>query len=263
MQPFELSLGSIPLLVSIPHGGTCIPDVVKSTMTKSALRLPDTDWHVPKLYDFVRQLDVSVLEANYSRYYIDVNRSREGGSLYPGKSETELCPLKTFDNENIYASGNEPTDAEIEHRTALVWKPYHDSLSRELKRIKSEFGYALLWDAHSIRSRVPRFFSGQLPDFNLGTGDGSSCPAELANRLLARVSAHMDYSAVLNGRFKGGYITRQYGDPANSFIAVQLELSQLNYMDEETYMYNTDLAALIVPVIGELIDTMLAFRLAD
>lgn len=263
MQPFELLPGSTPLLVSIPHGGTYIPDDIQSTMTKQALRLPDTDWHVPTLYAFARQLDVSVLEANYSRYYIDVNRSREGESLYPGQSETELCPLKTFHNENIYTRGDAPIETEIQYRSALVWQPYHTALSGELKRIKAEFGYALLWDAHSIRSRVPRFFSGQLPDFNLGTGDGSSCPAKLADQLLALVGTQLDYSAVLNGRFKGGYITRQYGDPANNYIAVQLELSQLTYMDEETYLYNSDLSASVISVIGKLIDTMMLFSCAS
>jgi N-formylglutamate deformylase len=263
MQAFELSVGSSPLLVSIPHGGTYIPDDVKSTMTEQALGLPDTDWHVPKLYGFVRQRDVSVLEANYSRYYIDVNRSSKGESLYPGKSETELCPSKTFGDDDIYTGGMSPTDAEVRRRSALVWRPYHEALHRELGRIKSEFGYALLWDAHSIRSRVPRFFDGQLPDFNLGTGDGSSCPPELAQQLLALVSAHAEYSAVLNGRFKGGYITRQYGAPANDFVALQLELSQITYMDEDTFDYDPGLSAAVIPIISELLDVVMAYTPAN
>jgi N-formylglutamate amidohydrolase len=228
-------------------------------MTDGALLRPDTDWHVSRLYDFVRDMEVSVLEANYSRYYIDVNRSAQDEKLYPGESETELCPRTTFDDCDIYASGRGPTGEEIHQRLDMVWQPYHEALSGELERIKSEFGYAMLWDAHSIRCQVPRFFSGQLPDFNLGTNDGRSCPAELAHQLFHLVSSHHEYNAVLDGRFKGGYITRQYGDPANCCYAVQLELSQRTYMNEETYEYRSNQAAAIIPIITEMISAMLAF----
>lgn len=260
MTAYQFSAGESPLLVSMPHVGTGVPEAIREWMTADARCLPDTDWYVNRLYDFLPERNVSVLQAHYSRYVIDLNRSPRGESLYPGKSVTELCPTTLFDNEPIYRPNYRLTTEEIERRVRCYWQPYHDKLQVELARIKQRFGYALLWDAHSIRSRVPRFFEGVLPDFNWGTGDGASCSPALAKKLLATSAGYEGCSSVLNGRFKGGYITRTYGNPSAHVHAVQLELSQALYMsDEENHLFSEEKAKILKARLGHLIESLLDF----
>ncbi len=229
-------------------------------MTPAALRVPDTDWHLPQLYDFAGELGASILAATHSRYVIDLNRPEDDANLYPGQDTTGLIPRDTFAKEAIYTSGKEPDEAEISARKIHYWQPYHAQLAAELARIKAQHGYALLWDAHSIASQVPRFFPGRLTDLNLGTAGGSACGAGLGEALLAVAQQKERYSVVLNGRFKGGHITRRYGDPAAQVHAVQLELSWAAYMNETfPYDYRTDLAEQVRPLLGHLLDTMLSW----
>lgn len=237
MSIFTLHRGTAPLLISLPHNGCELPPDLHTRLTLPALRMPDTDWHVARLYDFARSLGASLLLPCYSRYLIDLNRPTDGATLYPGQSETGLCPTITFAREPIYQIGQEPTLVEIQSRVQRFWQPYHSALQNELARIQAEHGRAVLWEAHSIRSIVPMFFDGRLPDFNLGTANGVSCSTALQARLKQVLEAQHEYSWVFNGRFKGGYITRQYGRPADGIDAVQLELAQLNYMDEDTFDY--------------------------
>jgi N-formylglutamate deformylase len=223
-------------------------------MTEAARALPDTDWHVDRLYDFLEDLDASVLTATQSRFVIDLNRAPDGAPLYPGASNTELCPTTTFDELPVYRAGQGPDEAEIEARRARVWRPYHERLRAELAAIKARHGVALLWDAHSIRSRVPRFFEGRLPDLNFGSGGGVTADPELLGRL-AEVAGGSGYTQAVDGRFKGGYITRAYGRPGDGIHAVQLELSQVVYMDEAPpYGFREDLAAGIRPVLRRLLE---------
>jgi len=229
---FEFHEGTLPLLISIPHAGTEVPEEIARRLSDTARAVPDTDWHVEKLYAFAATMGASVLKANYSRYVVDLNRGVDGGLLYPGQRETGLCPLTTFDDTPLYSPGDEPTAEEIANRVERYWKPYHEKLAATLTALREQHGYALLWDAHSIRAEVPVLFEGQLPDFNLGTGGGTSCPADIAAELLAAAQRAEGFSAVLNGRFKGGFITRHYGRPEEGIIAVQLELSQRAYMEE-------------------------------
>src|SRR5262249_48234207 len=203
----------------MPHTGTFLPPDISARLTHAALQLPDTDWHLERLYDFVDELGASVLVATHSRYVVDLNRPPDNANLYPGQDTTPLVPLDTFHKQPLYHRGQEPDAGEIVERVATYWKPYHSQLTHGLQRLKKQHGYALLWDAHSIFSVVPRFFSGKLTELNLGTADGRSCGAGIGEGLMQKVSG---YSAVLNGRFKGGYITRPYGDPANGVPAVQL-----------------------------------------
>jgi N-formylglutamate deformylase len=226
-------------------------------MSPAALRVPDTDWHLPQLYDFAAGLGASVLAATHSRYVIDLNRPEDDANLYPGQDTTSLVPRDTFAKEAVYLAA-EPDRAEISARTAQYWQPYHAKLAAELERIKSRHGYALLWDAHSIASHVPRFFPGRLTDFNLGTAGGAACGKGLGEALLALAKTEPGYSAVLNGRFKGGHITRRYGNPAEHVHAVQLELSWAVYMDETwPYAYRPDLAAGVRPLLQRMLETML------
>lgn len=261
-EVFKLRQGTSPLLISMPHVGTQIPEELKPAFSEVGLQVDDTDWHIGELYDFAAAMGVSVIRPTYSRYAIDLNRPADGQSLYPGQNTTGLCPLTTFDNVPLYKPGMEPDAAETARRLPIYWKPYHDALQAELDRIKSIHGYALLWDAHSIRSLIPHLFDGELPVFNFGSASGESCAPGVAESLLQQAQQLApDYPAVLNGRFKGGYITRNYGKPAQKVHAVQLELAQRSYMEEQApYALNAGLAGKLKPVLAELIKTYLAFR---
>ena len=257
---FNFQKGNLPLLVSLPHSGENLGPFAEQ-MTPAAMRMADADWHLGRLYEFLGHMGVSVLEAQHSRYVIDLNRDPSGKSLYPGQDVTELCPTTTFAGEAIYRQGAAPSDQGIASRVAKYWQPYHDALTAELDRIKAKHGYALLWEAHSIASHVPRFFDGKLPDFNLGTNDGNSCGGGMGERLIAALGTDRKYSGVLNGRFKGGYITRQYGNPAAGVHAVQLELSQVTYMNEKhPFDYLPQDAAEVAVPIRSMIEAMLDFK---
>ena len=230
--PFVLHAGTEPLLVSAPYVGTYLPPAIAARLTVEARRVPDTDWHLDRLYVFAKEMGASILMATHSRYVVDLNRPSDNTSLYPGQSVTTLCPLDTFDDAPLYLEGMAPDAAEIAARVSAYWHPYHQQLRAELARLRQQNGIAMLWDAHSIRSALPRFFEGKLPDFNLGTADGASCDSALTGTLLGIAQSIPGHSAVLNGRFKGGHITRHYGRPAEGIQAVQLELTQCSYMNE-------------------------------
>ncbi|MEW5863423.1 MAG: N-formylglutamate deformylase [Pseudomonadota bacterium] len=259
MEPYRYREGSSPLLVSIPHAGTHIPQALLAHMAPAARRLDDTDWHVDRLYDFLDELDASVLVATHSRYVVDLNRPPDDAPLYPGQDTIGLVPLETAAREPLYAPGAAPTAQEIAARVEKYWKPYHARLAEALAAIRARHGYALLWDAHSIASRLPRFFEGKLPDFNLGTAHGASCGAGIGEALLAVAKRTKGFSAVLNGRFIGGYITRHYGRPAEGVHAVQLELAQCTYMEElrPPYRFREDLARRVRPRLRALMEEFL------
>lgn len=262
MPDFTLHQGTAPLLVSLPHDGTALPDAIAARATPAGKRVPDTDWHVARLYAFARELGASVIVPRWSRYVADLNRDPEGHALYPGRSETALVPMTTFTGEAIYPAGDEPGAQEIALRREMYWQPYHDALAGELARMRTRQPRVVLWDGHSIRSRVPMFFEGQLPDFNLGTASGASCSQALQEALVRvlrerAAGAPGGYSHVVNGRFKGGYITRHYGRPGSGVEAVQLELAQYTYMDEDTFEYRPERAAPVQDVIRALLETCL------
>lgn len=250
---YSLHPGSAPLLISLPHDGTALPDDLAARMTPSARRVPDTDWHVSRLYAFARDLDASVLAPTHSRYVVDLNRPPDDVSLYPGQNTTGLCPTVQFSGEPVYLDGQQPTPEEVAARVERYWKPYHQALRAEIDRLREAHGRVVLWEGHSIRSVVPFLFEGRLPDFNLGTADGASCSPVLQAGLSEVLAAHGRYTHVVNGRFKGGYITRHYGDPRANVDAVQLELAQANYMDEERFDYLPERAAATQTVLRELL----------
>jgi len=243
MNILSLHRGTAPLLISLPHDGTAVPDDIAATLTPSARRVPDTDWHVSRLYGFARELGASILVPVFSRYVVDLNRPPDDVSLYPGQNTTGLCPSVQFSGDPVYLAGCEPDAEAIAVRVARYWQPYHAALAGELERLRAAHGRVVLWEGHSIRSVVPFLFDGRLPDFNLGTADGASCTPALQQRLTAALEAQADYRFVINGRFKGGYITRRYGRPDHGIEAVQLELAQINYMDESTTLYDAALAS--------------------
>jgi N-formylglutamate deformylase len=251
---FRLARGTAPLLISMPHTGTFLPPEIAARLTEAALRLPDTDWHMERLYDFATTLSASVIAATHSRYVIDLNRPPDNASLYPGQDTTGLCPLDTFHREPLYLIGQQPNPAEIQRRVVQYWQPYHTALQAELDRMRKKHGRVILWDAHSICSVLPRFFEGRLPDLNLGTADGTACDERLSRRVLEGARIHPRYTAVLDGRFKGGYITRHYGRPHQAVHAIQLELAQVTYMSEEyPYSFDQSRAAALRPVLIEML----------
>lgn len=255
--PFRFMGGDQPVLISCPHVGTHVPDDIWAIFTDAGRALADADWQVDWLYGgSAAQLDCALLTATHSRYVIDLNRRPDGGSLYAGANNTELCPTSTFDEEPIYQEGTEPDDAAVNHRVAAYWKPYHDKLGTVLADMVARHGRAVLIEGHSIRSHVPRFFDGKLPDLNLGTADGESTDAALSTAVMEVFGEAEGYTAVLNGRFKGGYITRNYGDPAKGVHALQLEMAQCCYMDEDPpFAFRADLAMGIQPTVHRMLET--------
>lgn len=235
---FQLHRGTAPLLISVPHDGTVLPDAIAARMQPDARRVPDTDWHIGRLYAFARELGASIIVPGYSRYVVDLNRSADDVSLYPGQNTTGLCPVVQFSGDPVYLDGHAPTAEEIGVRVETFWRPYHDALRMELDRIRDEHGRVVLWEGHSIRGHVPFLFDGRLPDLNLGTASGHSCTPALQARLETVLGAQSRYDWVSNARFKGGYITRHYGDPEARIDAVQLEISQRNYMDEASFAWD-------------------------
>lgn len=257
MDICSLHRGDAPLLISLPHDGSEVPPELAARFTAEAQRVPDTDWFVSRLYDFARELGASILVPRYSRYVIDLNRPPDDVSLYPGQNTTGLCPTLRFSGGPVYLPDAEPDEDEVRSRIERYWRPYHETLRAELARLHGRHGRVLLWEGHSIRSVVPFLFDGRLPDFNLGTAAGASCRPATQARLEACLAGQTEYSWVANGRFKGGYITRQYGRPAEGIEAIQLELAQCNYMDEERVVYDEARAGATRTLIRRLLETAL------
>lgn len=256
-ETFTLHQGTAPVLVSLPHDGTLLPQELAQRMTESARGVPDTDWHVERLYAFARDLGASMLVPKYSRYVVDLNRSSDDANLYPGQNTTGLCPVVQFSGEPVYLPDQQPAPQEITARVGIYWQPYHAALQVELDRMRHAHGRAVLWEGHSIRGEVPFLFEGRLPDLNLGTANGRSCAPGLQTRLEAVLGAQSRYDWVANARFKGGYITRHYGDPNHGIDAVQLEISQRIYMDEQSFDYDETKARLTQNLIRRLLETAL------
>ncbi|MEQ8665833.1 MAG: N-formylglutamate deformylase [Rhodospirillales bacterium] len=256
---FDFTPGSGPILISCPHVGTIVPDDIAACFTDAGRAIADTDWNVHRLYEAAaRVLDLPMITATHARYVIDLNRDPSGRSLYKGADNTELCPTTTFDREPIYREGCEPDILEVDTRRRRYHKPYHDKLAEVLDDIRARHGVAILFEGHSIRSEVPRFFEGRLPDFNLGTVAGESADGELAARVFEALDGADGFTAVHNGRFRGGYITRHFGRPTEGCHALQLEKAQAIYMDETPpYGYRVDLAARVEPVIRRMLETAL------
>ncbi|HEY7641054.1 MAG TPA: N-formylglutamate deformylase [Steroidobacteraceae bacterium] len=259
MSVYEFHRGTAPLLISIPHSGTEVPEALAHRLTVVGRTLPDTDWHVHLLYDFARELGASIIKANYSRYVVDLNRSPDSAALYVGHATSPVCPIETFGGSFIYMAGHEPDDGEIAARIDQYWRPYHQRIATELAAMRTAQGRALLWDAHSIASEIPALFAGVLPEFNFGTRDGKSCPRAVSEALLQIITRDGEFGAVLDGRFKGGYITDHYGDPANGVYAVQLELARRAYMNEATeQLWEAQRAQRAQALISRLLDKYLS-----
>jgi N-formylglutamate deformylase len=229
MSLFALRRGTAPLILSMPHAGTEIPEEFAGAFVSDWLARKDADWHIPTLYAFAEALDATIIAANISRAVIDLNRDPSGASLYPGQATTGLCPIESFDGEPLYAAS--PDTAEIARRLERYFRPYHAALEGEIVRLREKHDSIVLYDCHSIRSHIPRLFPHELPQFNIGTNDGISC-APNSQEHVRDICARSGFSWVLNGRFKGGWITRHYGQPEHGVHAIQMELAMRGYMHE-------------------------------
>ena len=236
-ETFTLTPGTTPLLVSVPHVGTAIPEDVAAALVPRAMAREDTDWHLDEVYAFARELGAGLLVPRYSRYVIDLNRPPENAPMYPGANNTELVPTRFFSGDPLYREGHVPDEAEVARRRDAYWRPYHEALAGELVRLRSAHGIAVVWDGHSIQAELPWLFPGRLPDLNLGTVAGASCAQALRATLMDVLAAQSGFSHVTDGRFQGGYITRRYGRPAERIHAVQLEMALSTYMDETHAAY--------------------------
>ena len=261
MELWNLHRGDSPLVIDVPHSGTHLPDVLRSRLTSIARTVPDTDWHVDRLYAFAGDEGATLFRATHSRYVVDLNRDPSGMALYAGADNTELCPTRTFGDEAIYVEGEAPLPAEIADRCATYFAPYHAALDAELVRVRERHGFAVILDGHSIRAEVPRFFAGRLPDLNLGTANGASCMPQLQACAAGVLAEAEGFTHVVNGRFKGGWITRQYGRPHDGVHALQLEMAQDCYMDEAPpYRWDPARAGRLARVLQCLVRALTCFR---
>jgi N-formylglutamate deformylase len=258
---FTLYPGTQPLLVSMPHVGTLVPPDLQPRMVQRALEVEDTDWHLEKLYHFVRSTGASMIVPRYARYVIDLNRPSENTPMYAGANNTELCPTRFFTGDPLYREGMAPDDAEIARRIQTYWSPYRYALEAELTRLRTAHGHAVLFDAHSIKSEIPWLFEGRLPDLNLGTVNGASTAPALRDALAQVLAAQSTFSYVVDGRFKGGHITRHYGRPQEGWHAVQLEMCWSCYRQETPpYRLDETRANKVRPVLQQLVQTMLSWK---
>ncbi len=255
----KLYQGTFPVIISMPHNGSAFPQQLESQFLTEALCSRDTDWFLDRLYEFAKTLGCSLIKPHFSRYIIDLNRAVDGSALYPGSENTELCPTTGFDRMPLYPEENIPDHDEIETRKKEYWYPYHQALSNETKRLRNLFPEVIILEAHSIASHVERFFSGKLDDFNFGNNDGKSSSFELIQKLQDKLELEQ-YSCVFNGRFKGGYITREYGKPEAGVHTIQLELSQDTYMDESTLSWDERKATKVIPKLKQVVEILLGYR---
>lgn len=258
---FSLSSGTAPLLISLPHVGTEIPDELRDRYVPRALAVEDTDWCLDRLYEFASELGASFLVPRLSRYVVDLNRPSDDTPMYPAANNTELCPTRSFAGAPLYRDGAEPGASEVVRRVERWWRPYHEALAGEIERLRSTHGYAIVFDGHSIGSELPWLFEGTLPHLNLGTAEGQSCAGSMRVALAAVLAADGSYTSVVDGRFKGGFITRHYGHPEAGVHAVQLELSYRTYMVEEpTPAWSDQVARAATPLLRRLLETLLEWR---
>jgi len=252
MNAIEVNQGDSPIVLGLPHTGTHIPDVVSAKLNARGKGLDDTDWHIHELYDGLLE-GATTVRAMFHRYVIDANRDPSGASLYPGQNTTGLVPLTDFDGNDIW--DRPPSDSEIEERRLTFHAPYHAALEAELARVRDIHGVAILYDCHSIRSVIPYLFEGTLPDFNIGTNLGTTCDPAIESAVAEICAGAEGYSSVINGRFKGGWTTRHYGQPGSGIHAIQMELAQSTYLTDEAapWEYDAAKAARLRPILKQIL----------
>ncbi|HID67291.1 MAG TPA: N-formylglutamate deformylase [Roseibacterium sp.] len=255
MTPVTVSHGSGPIVLGLPHTGTFVPDDVAGKLNENGRKLADTDWHIDQLYDDLIP-GITTVKANVHRYVIDANRDPSGDSLYPGQNTTTLVPLSDFDGLDIWDT--RPTADDIAARRAAFHAPYHAALHEELTRVRDLHGVAILYDCHSIRGNIPYLFEGTLPDFNIGTNMGATCAPDIEAAMLAICTDAKPYTTTVNGRFKGGWTTRHYGQPSQNIHAIQMELAQSTYLTDQAapWAYDQAKAARLRPHLTSILSAL-------
>lgn len=257
MSPVEIVQGDGCIVLAMPHTGTHVPPEIRAALNARGQGLDDTDWHVEVLCDGLAS-GVTTVRATFHRYVIDANRDPAGVSLYPGQNTTGLVPLTDFNGQDIWETP--PDAAEVERRRAAWHAPYHAALEAEMERVRMRHGTAILFDCHSIRSRIPFLFEGLLPDFNIGTNDGAACAPAIENAVTEICAKAVGYTSIVNGRFKGGWTTRHYGRPDQDWHAIQMELAQCAYLAHEAapWTYDDAKAARLRPYLESILTTLAA-----
>lgn len=241
--------GDSPVILAMPHGGTFVPDDIFARLNARGQELADTDWHIDQLYAGLLP-SATVVAAHFHRYVIDANRGPDDASLYPGQNTTGLCPVTDFDGQPIWL---DPPDADdIAARKATYHAPYHAALAEQIERIRALHGGVILYDCHSIRSNIPFLFDGTLPIFNIGTNAGASCAQAVSDAVFAPCFA----PKVLNGRFKGGWTTRYYGQPEQGVHAIQMEIAQRAYLTAEQAPWAYDPHNPVRPALGAILNSL-------
>jgi N-formylglutamate deformylase len=259
-QIIEPTAPAVPILLSVPHCGLEFPESIKNRLKPEALAsLDDTDWLVDKLYDFVPKMGITMIVAHYHRWVIDLNRQPDSQPLYQdGRVITDLVPLTDFLGNPIYQS-QVPDKEEVIFRIENYFNPYHQKIAEILAQFKNQFGKALLYDAHSIRRFVPSIRPEPFPDLILGDNDETSAHPRLIETALKFLQS-ADYQVNHNTPFKGGYITRSFGNPAENIHALQLERAKDLYLDDSETQYHPPRAEkmrdLLSKVLGGLIEVL-------
>lgn len=236
MSVVEVIRGDSPVLLAMPHTGTDVPPAIAEQLNPTGRALADTDWHIDRLYNGLAP-GATTVRATFHRYVIDANRDPSGASLYPGQNTTGLVPVSDFEGRPIWR--DQPDADDVDARRVAFHAPYHVALEDEIARLKARHGVAVLYDCHSIRSRIPFLFDGQLPVLNIGTNDGVSCAGAIGQATVEAAEAS-GLSFVLDGRFKGGWTTRHYGRPADAVHAIQMEIAQRAYLAGEAPPWTYD-----------------------
>ncbi len=262
MQVVEVIEGNSAVILAMPHSGDYIPANIWNRLNDTGKKCADTDWHIPKLYENLLP-QANIIKANFHRYVIDVNRAPDNTNLYLEHNSTALCPITDFQGNNIWLPGKEPTEDDITTLITQFYTPYHQALRGMIDKIFAKYGFVILYDCHSIRSRLPFLFSGELPALNIGTNDGKSCASAIEQCVLD-ICVQSPFSYVLNGRFRGGWTTRHYGKPQHNIHAIQMEIAQSAYMNEcEPWQYDASAAKQLRDILAIILARLDDMRLSD
>jgi N-formylglutamate amidohydrolase len=254
--PFDVlepSALASPLVFSSPHSGAIYPQsfLAAARLDATTLRRSE-DAYVDELFAGMVAQGAPLIRARFPRAYLDLNR--EPYELDPRMFDGRLPVFANTrsvrvagglgtiarvvgDSQEIYG-GRLKVDEALA-RIDKLYKPYHRNLRMLLERAHRMFGTAILLDCHSM----PSISSVPLPDNGLdrrikadvvlGDRYGTSCETAIVD-VVEYELRRMGYKVLRNKPYAGGFITEHYGDPANQFHALQIEINRVLYMDEKS-----------------------------
>lgn len=211
----------LPMVANLPHSGLRLPPNVASQFTPEQLRsLPNSDWHLQELYSFLPSLGITVMQANYSRYVVDLNRALKPPLF--GSFWSAVVPEETAFKQPIYVQ--KPDPEEVRHRIDEFYTPYHQQLAALLSEAIAQFGQVILLDLHSFMGLIT-------DDVCLGNAKGQTCSPEFMAQATTSF-AQQGYGVVENKVFTGGFITRHYGNQPQ-VQALQIEIRYPLYLPDD------------------------------